>query len=142
MGTTSSRLARRLTRAVAIASTVTAVTGATIALASAPASAGGLLPTVAAILPNCGARTATTPFAQWGDTHSYFLMPGGGFEDGAPGWTMPGSSIVSGNETFFANAKTDSHSLAIPSAATVTSPKVCVAMGENSVRFFVKNPGV
>jgi hypothetical protein len=141
MGTMASPLARRVTRLTAAASTLMAVAGVTIGLAAAPASAG-LLSTVAKTLPNCGERNASTPFAKWGDTHAYFLMPGGGFEAGSPEWKFPGSTIVGGNETFFANAKTDSKSLAIPTRASVTSPTVCVAMGENSVRFFVKNPGV
>src|ERR1044071_4962019 len=141
MGTTASPLARRLTRCIAVASTLTAVASATIGLTAGSASAG-LLSTVANVLPNCGERNAGTPFAKWGDNHAYFLMPGGAFETGSPEWKFPGSTIVSGNETFYANAKTDAKSLAIPTGATVTSPTVCVAMGENSARFFVKNPGV
>jgi len=69
-------------------------------------------------------------------------MPGGGFESGAPGWTLAGSKVVSGNESSFINTTTDSHSLAIPYGALAVSPTVCVAMGENTIRLFVKNSGV
>jgi hypothetical protein len=69
-------------------------------------------------------------------------MPGGGFESGAPGWTLAGSNVVSGNESSFLNAKTDSHSLAIPTGALAVSPTVCVSMGDNTIRLFVKNSGV
>jgi hypothetical protein len=97
---------------------------------------------VAGLLPSCAARPTSTAFAAFGDTRSYFLMPGGGFESGAPGWTLAGSSVVSGNESSFINAQTDSHSLAIPAASLAVSPTVCVSMGENTIRLFVKNSGV
>jgi hypothetical protein len=102
-----------------------------------------LLSTVAGTLPNCGDRAATTTFAPWADSHSYFLMPGGSFETGTPGWTVPSATkVIAGNESFFANAKTDTHSLNIAAGTEATAPTICVAMGENSFRFFLKNPGV
>jgi hypothetical protein len=52
------------------------------------------------------------------------------------------AKVVAGNETFFVNAKTDTKSLTIPTGSQVTAPTVCVGMGENSFRFFVKNPAV
>ena len=119
------RRSRRLTRAVAAIAAVSALGGVSIGLLAAPASAG-VLSTVAGILPSCAARPTTTPFAPWGDTSSYFLMPGGSFEAGTPDWTTGAATVVSGNETSFVNAKSDTHSLAIPSGATVTSPTVCV----------------
>ncbi len=136
------RHTRLTTRTFALMATFAAASCATVGLIGGPASAG-LLSTVAGTLPNCGARTATTPFAPWSDTHAYFLMPGGSFEAGTPGWTVPSSAtVVAGNETFFANAKTDTHSLTIAPNTQVAAPTICVAMGENSFRFFVKNPGV
>ena len=136
-----SRLSRFLTRALAIGATLTAIGCATVGLTPAIASAT-LLSTVAGILPNCGVTNATTPFAAWGDLRSYFPMPNGGFESGTTGWTPGAAKVVAGNESFYVSSKTDSHSLSIPSGATAKSPTVCVAMGENTVRLFVKNPGV
>jgi hypothetical protein len=136
------RRTRLSTRTVALMATFVAAGSATIGLIGSPASAG-VLSTVSSTLPNCGARAAGTPFAPWGDTHSYFLMPGGSFESGTPGWTVPSAAkVVAGNETFYVNGKSDTLSLAIPTGTQVTTPTACVAMGENSVRFFVKNPGV
>ncbi|MDQ1448971.1 MAG: hypothetical protein QOC79_1942 [Actinomycetota bacterium] len=138
---THSRRSRRLPRTAKLVASACALACASLGLVAIPASAG-LLSTVAGILPNCGARPTSTAFAAFGDTRSYFLMPGGGFESGAPGWTLAGSKVVSGNESSFINANTDSHSLAIPSGALAVSPTVCVAMGENTIRLFVKNSGV
>jgi hypothetical protein len=94
-------------------------------------------------LPSCAARPTSTPFTTWGDASSYFLMPDGGFESGGEGWTLTdGAAVTHGNETFFANATTDKHSLAMSNGAQAVSPTVCVAMGESTIRLFVKNPGV
>jgi hypothetical protein len=135
------RRSRRSARIVALVASTCALACASVGFLASSASAG-LLSTVAGVLPSCSARPTSTPFAPWGDQSSYFLMPGGGFESGAPGWTLAGSNVVSGNESFFVNAKTDTHSLAIPTGARGVSPTVCVSMGQNTIRLFVKNPGV
>jgi hypothetical protein len=137
-----SRRSRRLTRTVAVALSASALSCASVGLVASPASAG-LLSTVVGVLPSCAARPTSTPFAPWGDKSAYFLMPGGSFEAGAPGWTLAGGAkVVSGNEPWFVNGNSDTHSLAIPPSAQATSPTVCVAMGDNTIRFFVKNSGV
>jgi hypothetical protein len=136
-----SRRLRRFSRTVALVASTSALVCVSVGSQAAPASAG-LLSTVAGILPSCTARPTSTPFAPWGDQSSYFVMPGGGFESGAPGWTLAGSSVVSGNESSFVTATTDAHSLAIPTGASAVSPTVCVSMGENTIRLFVKNSGV
>ena len=141
---TRSRRSRRFSRTVALVATTSALVCASVGLLAAPASAG-LLSTVAGVLPSCAARTTTsTPFAPWGDTRAYFLMPGGGFESGTPGLDprRQRQGRVRATRRSFVNAKTDTHSLAIPTGATVVSPTVCVAMGENTIRLFVKNSGV
>jgi hypothetical protein len=95
------------------------------------------------LLPACASTPTSTPFTPWGDGNSYFLMPGGGFESGAPGWTLGGGTAVAdGNESFFVNDAGDAHSLALPGGVRVVSPTACVARGENTIRLFVKNPGV
>jgi len=136
------RRPRRFTRAIALVASTSALACASVGLLASPGSAG-VLSTVAGVLPSCAARPTTTPFAPWGDTSSYFLMPGGGFEAGSSGWTLAGGpAVVAGNETSFVYAPTDKHSLALPTGSTVGSPTVCVAMGENTIRMFVKNSGV
>jgi len=138
-----SRRSRRVTRTVAVALCASALGAGSVGLIASPASAG-VLSTVTGLLPSCAARPTSTPFASWGDKRAYFAMPGGGFETAAAGWTLAGGAKVGGgNEPWFANGSTsDTHSLVIPSYAQATSPTVCVSMGDNTIRFFVKNPGV
>ena len=130
------RRSRRFTRAVALAASISAAGLVYLPVAATAASATTLLP-------SCAPRATSTPFAPWGDSSSYFLMPGGSFESGAPGWALAGdTSVVTGNETSFVNAKSDTHSLAMATGAESVSPTACVAMGENTIRLFVKNSGV
>jgi hypothetical protein len=133
-----SRRSRRFTRFVARLALASAVGVAVVPVTTSVASAS-LLGT---LLPACASQQTGTPFAAWGDSSSYFLMPGGGFESGTPGWVAGGATVVDDNETYFAGASTDAHSLSMPTGALAVSPTVCVAMGENTIRFFVKNSGV
>jgi len=129
---------RRVRRAI-----VGAVATGCLAVVLAPGIASaGVLSTVAGILPNCGPTNASTPFAAWGDTNSYFLMPNGGLESGTAGWTVTNGSVVTGNESFHLNAATDTHSLSLAAGGSAVSPTACVAMGENTVRLLVKSSGV
>jgi hypothetical protein len=110
-----------------------------VACASVAATASSA-PALAPI-PSCAATSTSTPFAPWGDQHSYFLMPDGGFESGATGWSLGGNaSVVNGSETFAVHRAADTKSLALPSGARAASPAACVAMGENTIRLFVNAP--
>jgi hypothetical protein len=85
--------------------------------------------------------TATTPFAPWGDTNPYTLVPYGDFEAAnfatASGWKLTGgATTVSGNEPFYVHAKTDTKSLSLPAGATATTPPVCVNVYSPTIRFF------
>ena len=127
------RRPRRLIRAATIVATVSAIGGPSLGASAASAS----------LLPSCAAQPTSTAFARWGDSSNYFLMPGGGFEPGTPGWALAGpAAVAAGNETFFANGTGGTHNLALPTGAQTVSPTVCVAMGENTIRLFVKNSGV
>lgn len=77
------RRSRRFTRTVAFIASGSALGMAAFAIRASSAEA-------LTLLPSCAARPSTTPFAPWGDTSAYFLMPGGGFESGAPGWSLAG----------------------------------------------------
>src|SRR5438045_7866168 len=95
---------RRTTRAVALLASILAVGCASVELTASAASAG--------LLPACAARPTSTPFAPWGDSSSYFLMPGGGFESGASGWALAGGAAVgNGNENSVINTKQASRNL-------------------------------
>jgi hypothetical protein len=131
---TMSRL-RRIAVLAATVSVAVSVAGVAVPFPAAPASA-------LTLLPNCGARVAAPAFAPWGDFNPYFPVANGGFESGASGWSVSdGAAVTPGNETYFVGALTDSHSLVIPNGGRAKSPTTCVALGENSVRLFVKSSG-
>jgi hypothetical protein len=96
----------------------------------------------AAPLP-CGTRTAATPFTAWGDKNLYFTLPGGSFESGLRGWTVSGgATTVAENEPWKVLSSSHSSALGLPPGAAATSPAMCIASDEDSVRFFYKSPGV
>jgi hypothetical protein len=99
-----------------------------------------LLATATSATP-CGARDASTPFAPWDDTNSYFLMPGGDFETAGSSWSLSGGAArTAGSETFAVHHAGDVSSLALPTGARAVTPTICVARGENTVRLFVNAP--
>jgi hypothetical protein len=76
---------------------------------------------------SCPGVTYSQPFASWGDRSSYFLATGGSFE-GSSSWGLSGNAqIVEGNEPFFLNSSSDSHSLLLPPGSTATTPAMCLA---------------
>jgi hypothetical protein len=82
----------------------------------------------------CGNQTFTQPFAAWGDYSRYALAPGGTFE-GTTGWSLAGGAkVVSGNEPFFLNARTDARSLLLPAGSTAKTPAVCLQTLSPAVR--------
>jgi hypothetical protein len=91
-------------------------------------------------LASCPAPPVSTPFSQWGDTNSYFLIPGGSFEGTADqvGWTLSGASLTAGNEPFFVNSSGDGQSLTIAGGGSATSPFFCVDNTMTSLRFFAQ----
>lgn len=103
--------------------------GAALACLLLPASAGSA---VAA----CPAPPVTTPFAQWGDSNSYFAVPGGTFEGPQPGWTLSNAGLTAVNEPFYVNDPADSESLTIAGGGSATSPYFCVDATMSSLRLF------
>jgi hypothetical protein len=77
---------------------------------------------------SCPSQPASTPFSQWGDTNSYFTVPGGSFEGtaGQVGWNLSNATLTSGNEPFYVNSSTDDQSLTIDAGGSATSPYFCV----------------
>lgn len=86
----------------------------------------------------CPVQPVSTPFSQWGDTNSYFVVPGGSFEGTSDqvGWTLSGASLTPGNEPFDVNGSGDSQSLTISAGGTATSPYFCVDNTMSGLRFF------
>jgi hypothetical protein len=94
----------------------------------------------AAFAAQCPTQSAKQKFSKWGDSSSYFLVPGGSFE-GAPGqvgWTLSGSTLTSGNEPFHLNSVSDDQSLLISGGGSATSPAFCVDSTMPSFRFFAR----
>ena len=90
---------------------------------------------------SCSYPAAQQSFSQWNDP-AYYVSPGnGGLEAGGTDWSTSGASVVSGNESFYLNGSSDSHSLLIPDGASATSPSFCVAQGYPVFRFMVRNTG-
>jgi hypothetical protein len=91
-------------------------------------------------LASCPAQPVSTPFAQWGDNNSYFLIPGGSFEGTSDqvGWTLSNASLTQGNEPFYVDDSGDSQSLTISGGGSATSPFFCVDNTMGSMRFFAQ----
>ena len=89
---------------------------------------------------SCPAPAVGTPFSQWGDANSYFLIPGGSFEGTTDqvGWTLSGANVTPGNEPFLVNGTGDGQSLTIAGGGSATSPFFCVDNTMSSLRFFAQ----
>ncbi len=96
----------------------------------------------AAVLDGCPDQHLERPFLPWLDPASYVLVPNGGVERGASGWTLDGGArVVDGNESFNVGGDDDDHSLALPSGAAATSPSLCIGVEHPTVRLFARNTG-
>ncbi len=86
----------------------------------------------------CAMPQSAPVFATLGDQAYYSLVPGGSFQDGAPGWNLNNASIVPGGEP--ANVSNDSNpqSLDIQPGGSATSPTICVSSLFPSWRFFAE----
>lgn len=89
---------------------------------------------------SCDPQPVSTPFAQWGDGNSYFLVPGGSFEGTADqsGWTLDNASLTAGNEPFNVGGASDSQSLTINAGGSATSPYFCVDDTMSDLRLFAQ----
>jgi hypothetical protein len=86
----------------------------------------------------CPAQPTTTPFAQWGDTSSYYLLQGGNFESATSGWSLSGAQIVAGSEPFDVTGQPASSSLRVSSGGSATSPVFCLDHTMPYFRFFAR----
>lgn len=100
-----------------------------------PAANAGLIGNLLSNCPTGGSQL----FAPWQDAANYLLAPNGSFEFGSTGWSLSGGAgIVNGNEPFL---PTGTHSLALPSGSTATSPTVCLGTKQLYIRMFGKDLG-
>jgi hypothetical protein len=88
----------------------------------------------------CPATNLSHPFAAWGDSSSYELVPGGSFEGSLAGWSLSGGAArTSGSEPYAATGTAGQSSLLLPAGASAQSPPVCVDASNPTFRFFVRN---
>lgn len=90
---------------------------------------------------SCPAQPVSTPFSQWGDSSSYFLVPGASFEGTADqvDWSLSNASATAGsNEPFRVNGSSDGQSLTINGGGSATSPFFCVDNTMPDLRLFAQ----
>jgi hypothetical protein len=92
----------------------------------APAAHASLL---VADAPDCAPQPLSQPFASIGDQSNYTLLPGGDFENGAPGWTLSRASVVN-------------HALQVSPGGVATSPTICAGLDHPTMRFRAKSSGL
>ncbi len=86
----------------------------------------------------CQSTPTTKAFQAFGDSNDYSLVPNGGFELGAGGWSLSGARVAAGNESWSVRGAGDSKSLAIDAGGTAVSPTVCVDLSRPTMRFFAR----
>jgi hypothetical protein len=103
------------------------LTAGALALVAAPAAHAA-----------CTASPTTKAFSAFGDTANYVLLSSGAFEGGATGWSLTGSSVVTGNESWKVHGSADAKSLAIAATGKAVSPAFCVGIQHPTFRFFAR----
>jgi hypothetical protein len=111
---------------------------AALALAAMPAAASAS----GSLLDSCPTRTIEHPFTRWLDWSSYTLVPGGTIEGSLSGWKLTGgATVVTGNESFNVHGAGETHALKLPSGSSATTPPMCVAVLDPTLRYFAANDG-
>jgi hypothetical protein len=103
----------------------------------------GALGTASVSWASCTPQATTTPFAQFGDTGSYFLAPGGSFEGPSTSWGLSNAQLTAGNEPFYVNSPTDNQSLTIAAGGSAITPAFCLDTSMPPFRFIARqaSPG-
>jgi hypothetical protein len=118
---------------------IAGLTGAALFAALPGSASAGVL---VASAPSCDNGANSQPFAQWGDDNSYFLAPGGSFENGAAGWSVgSGSGVVGDQEPWRVAGDNGSHALNIDAGRSVVTPTMCVGLEHPTMRFFAHRSG-
>lgn len=96
--------------------------------------------TGAALASPCGHETTSTPFAQFGDTSSYFLVPGGDFTGTAAqtGWTLQNAGLTAADAPDLAGTGTETQALVVNGGGSAVSPTFCVDATMPTLRFLAK----
>jgi hypothetical protein len=102
---------------------------------AAPAGAGILT----ASAKDCGDESLSRPFAEFGDSHLYKIVPGGSFEGALTDWTLVGNAkVAAGNEPWKVGGASHGKSLVLPAGSSAITAPTCVGLAEPTLRFFAK----
>jgi hypothetical protein len=106
----------------------------------AAATCFAFLASAGSALASCPDQPVSTPFQQWGDTNSYFLVPGGSLEGTIDdiGWKLSNADLSQDNEPFHVNDPGDGQSVRIGGGGSATTPFFCVDNSMASMRFFAR----
>jgi hypothetical protein len=89
----------------------------------------------------CEGRVIEQPFAPWDDLADYFLAPDGDFSGGGAGWSLSGAEVIADNEPWYVHGGFDAAAAGLPEGASATSPAICVAEDDPTMRFFARGSG-
>jgi hypothetical protein len=96
-----------------------------------------------AVSGTCPTPVVSQPFAKWGDSSSYALVPGGDFEQTSSPWTLSGGAQrAAGSEPFAVTGALGAWSLALPAGASAQTPFMCVGATEQTFRLFARGEGL
>jgi hypothetical protein len=113
-----------------------AITAAVAIGAFAASASAGIL---TASAKDCGDESLSQPFAGFGDSHQYKIVPGGSFEGALTDWTLMGKAkVVSGNEPWKVGGASHGKSLVLPAGSSAVTAPTCVGLAEPTLRFFAK----
>ena len=116
----------------------------TLASLTLAALGGPVLASAQAASTTCPTTTTSTPFSPWGDTSSYWLVPGGSFETSPTTWALSGAAgLIAGGDPFASamTGKLGAWSLSIPTGSSAQSPFMCVEATERTYRFMAHSQG-
>jgi hypothetical protein len=89
----------------------------------------------------CEGRVIEQPFAAFDDLADYFLAPDGDFSSGATTWDLGGAEVVEDNEPWNVAGSVAPAALRLTPGASATSPTICVAESDPTMRFFARGTG-
>jgi hypothetical protein len=113
-----------------------AVAAMVAAMAFASTASAGILTAPAK---DCGDESLSQPFARFGDSHQYKIVPGGSFEGALTDWTLSGGAkVVTPNEPWKVGGSGHAKSLVLPAGSSAITAPTCVGLGEPTLRFFAK----
>jgi len=92
----------------------------------------------AASAASCPAQAVTQPFAELGDVNSYFMAPGGDFEQKNNPWVITGKGKIEDKNDAYAEIS-GKKALTLNEGSSSISPQVCVDIDRPHLRLALRN---